>query len=353
MGFLRLLLAVSILIYHAGPIGIITLIENHIAVQLFFIISGFMISYVLDQKYMKNKKQNIRLFYINRFFRIFPIYWVILALTLSFSLFIAKDFSITPLGNAVKLFNNLSFNKIGEAANYLFNTIFIVNIKSILNAFPNNIPLLIIPAWTLHVEIIFYIIVPFIYKRSIKSLVGLLIVGLSCRFIFYSLHFFGSKLPDGQFFPIQFIYFILGILSYRLYLLFYMQKIVKRLSKYIFFATIAFALCYQFLPFNWRIWHIHPINWLFELTITAAFPFIFIATKNNMVDRFFGRITYAVYLIHMLVLQFLINNRWLTYTGEYQTIIVLLIAFLCAIMIDYLGIFVRGAINYKYIRNIS
>lgn len=48
-----------------------------IAVELFYIISGFYIALILDNKY----KDSIRLFYTNRLLKIFPTYWFICALS--------------------------------------------------------------------------------------------------------------------------------------------------------------------------------------------------------------------------------------------------------------------------------
>ena len=341
MGLLRLLLAVSIILYHSGPIGGITLVENHIAVQLFFIISGFMISYILDQKYMKNKKNSILHFYKNRFLRIFPMYWVILGLTIGYSFFLSRTFSATPLGSAVSFFSHLESNKISALFLYCINNIFLINIKNILSIVPQPLPLLVIPAWTLHVELLFYCIAPFVYKRSLKVLITLLLASLRCRFVLYSFHPFGAIIPDGQFFPLQLLYFILGIVSYHFYKKIHTSEIAKKSAPIIFFGSTILVLSYQFLPFSLRIGHIHPINWLFEMVIVFSMPFIFLYTRDNSLDRYLGRITYIVYLIHPLVILLLTNNKMFQLHSEMQTILVLLISGICGIIFLKISYFVR------------
>src|ERR1700747_2964117 len=81
MGIIRFLLAISVVIHHCGPLfGIYHLIGGQIAVQSFFIISGFYMSLILNEKYV-GINNSYRLFITNRFFRLFPIYWTVLLAT--------------------------------------------------------------------------------------------------------------------------------------------------------------------------------------------------------------------------------------------------------------------------------
>jgi peptidoglycan/LPS O-acetylase OafA/YrhL len=55
--------------------------DAHTAVKGFFIISGFYMALILDQKYGRSAA-GIRAFAINRFLRLYPLYIVVLALTI-------------------------------------------------------------------------------------------------------------------------------------------------------------------------------------------------------------------------------------------------------------------------------
>src|SRR5437899_9041000 len=84
MGVIRLLLALSVLIFHAGKFFNYNIVNNTIAVFSFFIISGFYMALVLDKKY--SKQQSKLLFWSNRLLRIFPLYWLSLLVVFSFVL---------------------------------------------------------------------------------------------------------------------------------------------------------------------------------------------------------------------------------------------------------------------------
>ena len=77
MGTLRLFLAFSVLAWHLRPHGFerLTAMDGGIAVMAFFIISGFYMSMVISQKYSQLPNGRNR-FFINRFLRIFPLYFV-------------------------------------------------------------------------------------------------------------------------------------------------------------------------------------------------------------------------------------------------------------------------------------
>ena len=80
MGFLRTLLALSVVLDHLGGGYADHLVGGRLAVQLFYVISGFLISYVLTAT--DNYQGATGKFYANRFLRLFPIYLAVAALTL-------------------------------------------------------------------------------------------------------------------------------------------------------------------------------------------------------------------------------------------------------------------------------
>ncbi len=51
MGTFRTLLAISVLITHSGPIFGVKLLNGDMAIHLFFVISGFLMSLILSEKY--------------------------------------------------------------------------------------------------------------------------------------------------------------------------------------------------------------------------------------------------------------------------------------------------------------
>ena len=77
MGAIRLLLALSVVAVHGGAIFGFSMVGGQIAVQSFYIISGFYMSLILNEKYI-GVNNSYRLFLTNRLIRLYPIYWSVL-----------------------------------------------------------------------------------------------------------------------------------------------------------------------------------------------------------------------------------------------------------------------------------
>ncbi|MCX6311853.1 MAG: acyltransferase, partial [Bacteroidetes bacterium] len=75
MGSIRTLLALSVVVFHSYFIFGERLIGGLVAVQAFYLISGFYMAMILNEKY-KAGKGSYKLFITNRFLRIYPAYWV-------------------------------------------------------------------------------------------------------------------------------------------------------------------------------------------------------------------------------------------------------------------------------------
>ena len=88
MGFIRFLLACGVVLTHTSLIFGYSPLSGNLAVQCFYIISGFYMSLVLNEKYVGHKANF--LFYSNRALKIYPIYFVNLVLLICWSLFVYK-----------------------------------------------------------------------------------------------------------------------------------------------------------------------------------------------------------------------------------------------------------------------
>src|SRR6185437_10833225 len=228
MGILRLLLALSVVIAHIGPLFGIALLGGKIAVQAFFIISGFYMAFILNEKYVGDNNSYF-LYISNRFLRIYPLYWVMLLLTGIFLLLSSHTgvvFRLTPdfVGNAIKQIS-LFFT-----IDYLY-----YDPKTYGN-------LLIPPSWTLGLELLFYLVAPFIVRNP-KRLILLFSFGLISRIIFA--HFY-IPYPGNyvdRFVPTVAVYFLAGALSYFIY------RKVKNFNKTRFLsisaAFLILTLLYQ------------------------------------------------------------------------------------------------------------
>lgn len=208
MGILRILLALSVLIGHAGkalPITQSTFVVGFVAVQCFFVISGFYMAFILNGKYhlMEN-------FYWNRALRIFPTYWFVLLLGLVLPLlygrinFLEKilqtDWTISS--KIFMLFSNL-FLFGSDVMMFFFPGLDGINFttnfrnESAFFYFYHEIP----QAWSIPLELYFYAMAPFIIK-SPKKLLFCIMLSMGCRIIIGK--FIGLHDPwNYRFFPMN------------------------------------------------------------------------------------------------------------------------------------------------------
>ncbi|RYF62873.1 MAG: acyltransferase, partial [Cytophagaceae bacterium] len=81
MGLLKVLLAALVVFVHAGPLPGFPTMGGSLAVQTFYVISGFYMALILNEKYV-DQPHAYRLFLTNRVLRLLPIYYVVVGLTL-------------------------------------------------------------------------------------------------------------------------------------------------------------------------------------------------------------------------------------------------------------------------------
>lgn len=84
MGILRTFLAIAVVIYHSFTFFGFRLCGGQLAVEAFFMISGFYMALILNEKYVG--EGYYKKFIIGRFYRIFPVYWVVLLMAITLSI---------------------------------------------------------------------------------------------------------------------------------------------------------------------------------------------------------------------------------------------------------------------------
>src|SRR5438046_3915854 len=75
LGTFRFLLALAVVVSHAGGLWGRRYMDGLMAVQCFYMVSGFLISLILSGKYDTSTPSGLRLFYTTRALRIFVPYW--------------------------------------------------------------------------------------------------------------------------------------------------------------------------------------------------------------------------------------------------------------------------------------
>ena len=333
MGILRLLLALSVVAAHCGAIWGFTLVGGQIAVQSFYIISGFYMTLILNEKYI-GINNSYQLFISNRFIRLYPIYWTVLITTIlvCFIIAISSNFKNIPFAFYFSQTNYFSFGfltltnliifgqdvvmflGINPANGNLFFT------KNFLSTNPQLYTFLLIPqAWTLGVELMFYLVAPFIVKRGIKTVITIIIVSLVLRFILYDYFILKDDPWTYRFFPTEILFFLCGYLSYHLYQKIKKVTFPKHLNISVLLFCIGITILYKYLPTG-------KVSFLpFSLkegvyfgTIILSIPILFNYSKKNPLDNKIGELSYPVYISHMLIFMILslktfnfLNSGWI------------------------------------------
>lgn len=315
MGSIRVLLAVAVVFEHAYG----TAFSGGVfAVQLFFVVSGFFISYILVES---QNYGTIGAFYWNRILRLFPVYWTVALASLVMYLGGAYAFGNAP--PFVEVYQQLDLPNATALALtnvFLFGqdwVIFTAIDNGALVFSPNYHVedvwvwrgLLVPPAWSLGIELTFYLIAPFILTR-LRLLLVLLIFSVALRLWLIST---GLGLQDPwnyRFFPTELALFILGILSHQLWKPYLEANdcISDRIATAITLIVIVVtAVCVTL--------HILPLRLPVLVLFVLSLPFLFCFQKNRPWDRWLGEFSYPIYIVHWSVM-FPVSHAWDRYSND-------------------------------------
>jgi peptidoglycan/LPS O-acetylase OafA/YrhL len=304
MGLLRFILALAVASGHASSFfqtDIYPQMPGSHAVQIFYIVSGFLIALILSGKYA-NTRQGNWIFYSNRAVKIYVPYLTILAVTI---LVWVVFYSAT--GNAGPLTIFGSPMSVGAWVYAVTTNIFLVGMEwgsmlierggdLLFSAFaienpPNAIKYnIIIPAWTLSLELMFYLIAPFILRRHFVAIAALALTSYFLRFWAYE-HGFRSISTEYRFFPFELSLFLYGALSYRFYAFLKERDMFRpALSLSITLACVLTAIV---LPKYFRQ-HPHQMYAVVGILLPALFDF---STRHHL-DKWLGELSYPLYLVH-------------------------------------------------------
>jgi peptidoglycan/LPS O-acetylase OafA/YrhL len=160
--------------------------------------------------------------------------------------------------------------------------------------------LLVPQAWTLGLELTFYLLAPFILFRK-KILIALLLSSLLLRIYLISIGL-GTQDPwTYRFFPTELALFLLGALAHQVLLPIYQKNLNKtQLEKYSKISTyflVLLTLVFSFIPIN-------EIKKSFALfcVFLLLMPLIFIFQSNRKWDKEIGKLSYPIYISHILVI---------------------------------------------------
>ena len=345
MGILRVILAFSVVLFHSAlfiqpgsNLFGFTFTGGVVSVKVFFIISGFYMTMILDNKYVG--KGSYKLFLSNRFLRLYPIYWTIALLTvigsvLSYVVFgnwwllspYARFYDAMTLKPLLfLLFTNVAifcqditlFLGMSPASGNMYFT------SNFYATYPPFYLFLLVPqAWTLGLELVFYLIAPFIVRRNISIIVVIIIGSLLIRGFTYL--YFSSHDPwSHRFFPSELALFLLGTISYRMYRWLQNNYFCKKGQYLIAIVFYTILIFFQFLPIL--------KSWAFYLLTCLSLPIVFQFSKSSKFDNRIGELSYPIYISHFLVIisirPFIIHYELQAYAGELSILFTIITAYI-------------------------
>lgn len=303
MGYVRFLLALSIIFGHI-------LISNKLlfgapmALHLFFMISGYSIAYVLEGKYKSGEKVKLKEYYVSRLLRIYPVYILVLIGSAAFTFRTWMGLIVRYAQSALfvlwVIFSNILI--IGQDL-FMFTG---YNLSSHALFFTNNFSvspdridqLLLVPqSWALALILYFYIIAPWVVKRSTRMLLGFALCSLLLRVAFTSVGF--PFEPWGyRFFPTELLFFLLGVLSYRWREA--LNNIVRHVPKTpLFLSVLTIIVMFRSLPYI-SFYDYQLFEWIFIAVFVLVLPFLFAYRYKDRISSILGELSYPMYLTHLL-----------------------------------------------------
>lgn len=243
-----------------------------VSVCIFFMITGF-----LFVNKISSPAVNWRKLYLSRFFRIVPLYFFVIVVTVFYS-FIITGFEL-----------NVSFNTLMKEAFKWF-----LFIGDEINGYADSRRVTAGVTWTLKYEWLFYFSLPFLFF-VIKNRFAVIIVSLGC-IIFTVVNIHILSLFEGRFF----IFFLYGAVAS------YFYKNAKDKFKLFFTSqkcSMVSMLCILYLLFSGR--EIFSV----DMSLVSFVFFVFIVFGNNLFgvldhrsSKILGEISYSIYLLHGIVI---------------------------------------------------
>ena len=298
-------------------------------VDFFFVLSGFLISYLLLQEIDKTGTINIRHFYYRRFLRIWPLYFLVGLIGIFTGGFWIKYFDYLTLFNGDYL--DYVYNWGDFFKNLFFLGTFSTNFQTFLGHNNPVSSLAVGHFWSLAIEEQYYLIwapAMFFFRRH----VGVIIL------VFLCLGYYFNQLPDENFkqysyfkynFTVnRFWYFGLGAafawwlqyFSVKMLwekVIFYIEKmklppsvfalissskllivLVLGAQLYCLVPTLTYLFGAVYIEVNQYIFHA-LIALLIIAVAVADYSILSVLFLENVVFKYLGKISYGIYIFHI------------------------------------------------------
>jgi peptidoglycan/LPS O-acetylase OafA/YrhL len=292
MGTWRLLLAWLVIADHTPGVHLVTDVQiGKVAVCAFFFVSGFLMPLTYASHYQRyGLRSGAQRFYLNRFLRIYPIYWAALILTL----FAVAAYGVTFLEHSTGV------GPSGGLLAFLQNALLLgLNQTQIWGGDFRFDP----PAWTLDIELQYYALVPALMLLTARSRIwaaaALAVLSAVSLYLFFRPT--GSYPLDRSLLSWSFLFF----LGYGFYFSPTLQAVAQRRLWIVLAAGLLLAAAHFST-------HQNVTTLLVTLGCIAVSAHLLVLQEQRRFgawDRLLGDLSYPTYILHWLCVELLL--RWL------------------------------------------
>jgi peptidoglycan/LPS O-acetylase OafA/YrhL len=273
-------------------------VSAELGVILFFALSGFLITYLLLSEQQLTATINVKAFYIRRALRIWPLYFLTVAL--AFFAFPFIDFLVFNGYSAAVIWSRLSLK-------LFFYCIFMPNI---VMDFLGFIPYAT-HSWTIGAEEQFYFIWPALFKKiknKISIFAGVIIIYLC---IYYLLRYFPGQNKYSKIgfliwsrYPIS----CMAIGGVYAYLIFIKNSIAQKIKQLLFamwfqLGMLGILVYFSAMGYNFNFFNneIYAVLLGYQVCNFAANPKPIFSLENKLFT-YLGKISYGLYMFHPLAI---------------------------------------------------
>jgi peptidoglycan/LPS O-acetylase OafA/YrhL len=171
--------------------------------------------------------------------------------------------------------------------------------------------LLIPQAWSVGLELMFYVLFPFLNRLRNRHLISIIVISVFARFFAYTVLKLDTDPWNYRFFPFEIALFVAGMLVFRVYsslswkdnpypiknpIIYFITCIV--LFSLFIGAKFLFTVSSRYIDANYARFGLYLL-WL------SVIPVLFHFFKSSDIDRFVGELSYPVYLSHLIMIAFI------------------------------------------------
>ncbi len=257
---------------------------GHIAVICFFVLSGYVITWVLNNKYPLNAT-GVKAFLAGRFIRIYPLYWAVIAIVIVAMIATVGWQSGMPQFEPQRIAGDLMLAPYGVLGFFHF-----------FNRYAYG--MIDVPAWTLPYDLLFYLLAPWMAtrRRVLVAVIGFELAYLAILGTLGPQSLFSSG--DGRSWHQG--YFTTGhstILAFCVGALGYYYREIRIPPAPLGLAILA-LLYLTYAPFGLTNFYLNQL-----LVMLTGLVLVLGLKQRSKLDNLLGELTYSTYLIHVPVLE--------------------------------------------------